>query len=244
MESNLDIEYIQKFKSYFMPSNETFIKLQSPSCMVVAGSTGSGKTYNTMMICEHCDIMYKEPVLEIQYRYHTWQPLYSKMQSTLSNKSIEFKKGVPTEQEIINFAGNTEEHPHRLLILDDLAQRIVNDKDMCDLFTILSHHKNISCIFIVQNLFTKGRFARDISLQYQYIIFMKSVRSSQQLVTMARQIYQKQKVDFVVKAYNDVCSGKKWGYILLDCAHESEDAYRLRTGIFPGEITIVYKPIN
>ena len=214
-----------------------FFSISFPS----ACATASGKSYFTKQLLENCDIMYKEPVLEIQYRYHTWQPLYTEMQSSLAGKNIDFKKGVPTEQEVLTFAGTQDKPAHRIIVLDDLAQRIVNCKDMCDLFTILSHHKHISCIFIVQNLFTKGKYARDIALQYQYIVFMKSLRSAQQLGTIARQIFPKKKTDFVTAAYEDICANKKWGYILLDCAHGADDAFRLRTSIFPGELTVVYQ---
>jgi len=47
---------------------------------------------------------------------------------------------------------------------DDLLNEVYS-KDVCDLFTKGSHHRNISVILITQNLFHQGRFSRYISLK-------------------------------------------------------------------------------
>jgi len=50
-----------------------------------------------------------------------------------------------------------------LVILDDLLTDVYS-KQLCELFTLGSHHRNISLILITQNLFHQGRFCRNISL--------------------------------------------------------------------------------
>ena len=42
-----------------------------------------------------------------------------------------------------------------LLVLDDLSDELKND-EMVRLFTKLSHHRRVSVLFIVQNLFYRG----------------------------------------------------------------------------------------
>jgi len=54
-----------------------------------------------------------------------------------------------------------------LIILDDLLNEVYW-KDVCDLFTKDSHHRNISVILITQKLFHQGRFCRYISLNAKY----------------------------------------------------------------------------
>jgi hypothetical protein len=76
----------------------------------------------------------------------------------------------------------------RLIVLDDLLNEAYS-RDMCDLFTKGSHHRNISVILITQNLFHQGRFSRAISLNAKYIVVFKNVRDKNQFAYLARQVY-------------------------------------------------------
>jgi len=71
-------------------------------------------------------------------------------------RDIRFNEGVPAD--IAKARGSP-----CLVILDDLLNDVYS-KQVCDLFTKGSHHRNISVILISQNLFHQGRFCRDISL--------------------------------------------------------------------------------
>ena len=62
-----------------------------------------------------------------------------------------------------------------LNILDSLLNSAYS-KDVCDIFTKGSHHRNISAILISQNLFHQSKFCRDISLNTKYIVVLKNVR--------------------------------------------------------------------
>jgi len=97
------------------------------------------------------------------------------------HKNVSFHEGVPQ-----NF-GN-DHGRHCLIILDDLLNEVYS-KDVCDLFTKGSHHKNISFILITQNLFHQGRFCRDISLNAKYLVALKNVRDKSQLQYLARQVH-------------------------------------------------------
>jgi len=70
--------------------------------------------------------------------------------------------------------GNDHGKPS-LIILDDLLNEVYS-KDVCDLFTKGSHHRNISVILLTQNLFHQGRFCQDISLNVKYSVAFKNVR--------------------------------------------------------------------
>ena len=50
------------------------------------------------------------------------------------------------------------------------------DKRIADLFTKGSHHRNLSVIYIVQNIFYQRRETRNISLNAHYIVLFKSSR--------------------------------------------------------------------
>lgn len=66
----------------------------------------------------------------------------------------------------------------KILVLDDLLSSICNDKHMntfvSEIFTQKSHHSNIGCILISQNLFPVN--CRLISLNATYIIILRQIR--------------------------------------------------------------------
>jgi hypothetical protein len=66
---------------------------------------------------------------------------------------------------------------NRASILYDLLNEAYS-KDVCDLFTKGSHHRNVSVILITQNLFHQRRYCRDISLKAMYIVVLKNVRDN------------------------------------------------------------------
>jgi hypothetical protein len=77
--------------------------------------------------------------------------------------NIEFVQGFP--ETIFDLLDNQP----GILIVDDLMGSCSNDQLMADIMTKHSHHRNITVIYIVQNLFPPGKFSRTISLNCQYI---------------------------------------------------------------------------
>ena len=76
----------------------------------------------------------------------------------------------------------------KLLILDDLMYESSSDV-ILHLFTKGSHHKNISVIFVTQNVFHKGKAQRDISLNTKYLVLFKNPPDRAQIQYLARQIF-------------------------------------------------------
>ena len=79
---------------------------------------------------------------------------------------------------------------------------------------------------------------RTLSLNSHYIILFKNPRDSLQICTLARQMYPG-KSKFLVEAFNDA-TRQAYGYLLLDLKPTTEDRLRIRTGILPDNIQIVY----
>ena len=111
------------------------------------------------------------------------------------------------------------------------------DKRIADLFTKGSHHRNLSIVYNVQNIFHQGQKMRNISLNAHYIVLFKSPRDIQQIYMLARQIYPG-KVQEFMRSYEDATS-RPHGYLMLDLIKlkpTTDDQQRLKTNIFPGEI--------
>jgi len=62
-----------------------------------------------------------------------------------------------------------------LLVLDDLMAEGGNDKRVLDLFTKHSH-QNVTVLYLCQDMFPPGKYARSISRNAHYIIAFKNRR--------------------------------------------------------------------
>ena len=205
--------------------------------MCISGQTGSGKTRFVYRLLQNLSLVYTEdPPDRILYCYGIHQPLFDKMELEIQN--LEMKQGLPTPQEIETF---TQTRTHRLIVIDDLAHQLLNDSEMELLFTQGCHHRRISVIFMTQNLFQKGSKSRTIALNTYYLVLMKNVRDAAQIAYLGRQLYPGRST-LLTSAYADATK-EPYGYLFIDISPHSEDKYRLRTHIFPGEYPIVYQSL-
>ena len=113
--------------------------------------------------------------------------------------------------------------------MDDL-----DEKTLSALYTKYSHHRNISPILLLQNLYYKGlKCLRDVSLNTMYNIILKSPRDRSSIHTLARQMYLGQ-TKFFMEAYEDATK-EPYSYLFIDSKPETSDLIRLRASIFPCE---------
>ena len=171
--------------------------------------------------------------------YAEWQESYRSEFKSGGGQTVEFREGLPQSTD---FQGDNRKHT--LIILDDLQREAAsNSTTVVDLFTRGCHHRNISVIFITQNLFHKGGHQREISLNTSYLVVLRNVRDRSQFSFVARQIAPHDP-KFLQKAYFDACS-KAHGYLLLDLTQETPEDLRFRTNIFPDdEVHYAYVPKN
>ena len=130
-----------------------------------------------------------------------------------------------------------------MMVLDDLQQELVSSKEMSKLATIYSHQLNINVIMLMQNMYITGKFSRTIALQIQYYVLLKSLRSQDQLKVLSRQVFPGKK-NFLTDAFEDVCKGSQYPYMVVDLHPRSDDGLRVRTSIFANEVLTAYKPVN
>ena len=99
-----------------------------------------------------------------------------------------------------------------LVVIDDLMHELSNDQRMTNLFTKGCHHRNLSVIFILQNIFHRGKELRDMSLNSHYLVVFKSPRDSSQVNHLARQMFPGH-VKYMQEAFEDVTK-RPYGYRL------------------------------
>jgi hypothetical protein len=202
-----------------------------PFNAILSGSSGTGKSYFTERFCKHVDLMVDTPIKEILWCF---SEIGSVKNKTPVDPRITYHQGIPIVEELPPIDGA------RLLIIDDMMTSAV--EEVVQLFTKKAHHNNISVIYITQNLFY--RHQRDISVNAHYIVCMASPRTTQQIATLASQIFPKSSA-YVLDAYRDA-TRDAYSYILLDLNPNTPEQHRLRTNIFPddGPYPTVYIPIE
>ena len=205
------------------------MKWQHPFSAIIAGPSGSGKSFFVKNFLKHIGKMVDTNFNRIIFYYAEWQNTYVEM-----GKNIDFHEGLP---QVSDFSIDTKP---KLIIIDDLM-RESSDKSVVDIFTKYSHHKNLSVIYLTQNLFHQGRGQRDISLNAHYIVVFKNPRDRSQIQHFARQLYPDNS-KFIQEAYNDA-TNVPHGYLLIDLKQETPEYCRVRSCIFPDdEINYVYVP--
>lgn len=203
-------------------------QLLHPFTCMVAGTTGCGKTVWVQQLLDHAHTMITPPPQRIVYCYSQWQPAYVEMLRTVPG--IEFIRGIPQELEKDHFF---DIKLRNLIVIDDQMTETGNDKRIVNLFAKGSHHRNLSVIYMVQNIFHQGKVNRDISLNCHYLVIFKNPRDKLQILNLARQMYPG-KTEYFLEKYEQAVS-RPFGYLFIDLKTTTQDNCRLRTNVFPGE---------
>lgn len=198
-------------------------KLVHPSTCLISGPTGSGKTVFVKKLIEQN--MFSPRPKRVIYCYGAYQSLFKDI------KNVEFEDGIPS---YLNNVTDT------LIIIDDLMSEVCNSTGLSKLFTKGSHHRKLSVIFIVQNLFQQGREMRTIHLNSHYLALFKNPRDKSQVMHLAKQMFPGK-----TKAFQEIfqdATNPTYGYLFVDLRPETEERLRLRTGIFPLDKNYAYEP--
>lgn len=220
------------------------VRWKHPWTSLICGPTGCGKTVFVRRFLRHLAAMSDSTFGRIIFYYGDnldadTAALFknSNEDSANANIKIEFHEGLPQPEDYSN-----DNECKKLVIIDDLMRESSNNT-IVDLFTKGSHHKNISVIFITQNIFHQGHGQRDISLNANYIVIFKNPRDRAQIQHLARQVYPEDP-RFLTESYHDA-TAQPHGYLLLDLKQSTPDMCRCRTNIFPDDPQMhVYVPKN
>ena len=201
------------------------IPLVQPSSILIAGPSGSGKTvFVRKLILER--MIHPFPT-RIVFIFSEWQKEYDIMKKM--HPTIEFIKGPMPENLYEQFSPMQT----NLLVLDDQMIDGSKSTQLEKYFVQGSHHKNLTIIFIVQNIFEKGKVMRTSNLNSHYIVIYKNPRDKGQMAILGRQMFPTKWREFLEAARDATL--QPYSYLLIDLRPETPEEYRLRTHIFPSE---------
>ena len=199
------------------------VRFKHPFTCIISGPSQSGKSVFTFRLISEATEQITPPPEKIMYCYGEYQPVFDEF------PQVHFHEGLPDNS---LFDGKER----TLLILDDLMSEA--GEGVSNIFTKLSHHRNVSVIFLTQNMFYKSSHSRTMSLNSHYLVLFKNPRDALQVATLARQMYPGNS-KFLIEAFK-MATEEPYGYLLIDLKAETLENYRLRSNIFKGETQYIY----
>lgn len=207
-------------------------RFKLPFTAILSGSSGCGKSYFVKALLENMDQTMSTRPDKVIWCYGAYQPLYDELGKHVN---VHFMEGLPSSltDESLFPPGNN------LLVVDDCMAEALNCDEICKAFTMYRHHRKLSVILLVQNLFHQGKYSRTLSLNANYLILFKSPRDKLQIRILAQQMFPGQK-DYFLQVFNDA-TREPFSYLIVDLRPECSEELRLRTGILPHQWSVVYQ---
>lgn len=197
------------------------------SSMIVAGPTQSGKSTLVGNMLKNADTLFRNPVSKI-YWISNQVPA-----GHIQNPAITYMEGLPEDFEFVM--------PNSIVVLDDLMNEVKDNTVVTNLFTRVTHHKNVFLIFITQNFFTHCKESVSRRRNCQYVVLFKNPADSSEIRTISQKMFPSSP-QFLLSAYKNATDKHPHGYLFLDLRQETPDVLRVRTNILPQDLPqTVYK---
>lgn len=207
---------------------------QHPFTCAVAGPTKSGKTVFVRQLLQANEYYITPRLSRIVWVYGIPNEEQFEKIKEVTQQPIEFVSTIPDIEEF-------SPQDNNLLVLDDLMHDAGKSKTVSNLFTKGCHHRNVSVILILQNLFHQGTRMRDIHTSTNYLVIFNNPRDKFQIRHLERQSFPEHK-NFLINAYDKVCTTRPFGYLVIDFTQSTPLHYRVSTGIFPPDILKIFIP--
>ena len=205
---------------------EFSLKFKHPFAMLVAGPSSSGKSVFTKELVEN---NVEPDVQNVFWFYTEWQSGYDDMPA-----NVHMVPGMPSSLDkfLDMYSGP------KIMVFDDLMAECVGSNLMADAFTKKRHHRDVSVILILQNLFCQGKVMRTVQLNTQYFVLFANARDKSQFFHFARQV-EPTRANQLMDAYTDATS-KAFHHFLVDLKPTTPNALRYRSESLSQDKQIVY----
>lgn len=199
------------------------IQFLAPFTLNLAGPSRSGKSTFIINLINNLDTLVGgRTIKQVLWCFNNENSIPDVLKS---NPIVKFHKNIPSDLSKIL--------PGTLLIFDDLMMSSFS-KEITEIFTILSHHNNISIILVLHNLFHQSKFSRNITLNTQYIVYFRNPRDLSSISHLTRQLLPSNSKN-LQNLFNEVVS-KPFSYIIIDLVQDTPEIFKYRTDIFSQEL--------
>ena len=136
-------------------------KLEKPFRLIVGGGSGTGKTTFVKKLVDNNH--FSSPFDKIVYCY----PDYLTEVPVELDKIVEYRAGLCDLTYLSTLPRNT------LIIYDDMMDECGNSSDIMKLFSVIARKRNLSVIFMVQNIYNQSKQFRNIRLNATGFVLFK-----------------------------------------------------------------------
>ena len=224
-------------------------KWLSPTSIIIGGASGSGKTnFVANLITNRADV-FTPPQKNVIYFYKVYQEIYDLMKK--KNPEILFLNTPPTSiesfKDLVKECGsggtmvifgmfslkNLKNWVIFLLFPDDLEEEMVQHSCLyTEIYTVYSHHLNITPVAIIHNIFQKE--LRTLSLNIHRMVLLRSPRDISQISHLSRQCFPRTK-NYLPSVYNHVMQYTGFPYIIVNFSPNDSKYIKVSIKIFRHE---------
>lgn len=216
------------------------LRLKAPSCIIISGGSNCGKTFLIEKLLSKHEQCFEKPIEQLCWVYSKHakdEKLFDRLKKI--DIPIQFREGYPETEISENTLFSVSRESHKCLVLDDIFTGPSACKSLYDIFNIISHHNNITCIVVVQNLSgstpnQKGCLSTLLRSTTYLILF-----ANRKMVPIIRYIatnYFPGEGHRVMEPFNHVLKlGVPYKYLLLDFESQDEIMQVREGGLNPDE---------
>lgn len=210
------------------------LSLRNDAVYQIVGPSGCGKTMFVTQLLASSNTVFMNKIKKIY-----WLMGQDDGEHGLTDKHMKSLKNV----HVLNgFEEGWMDKPKSgdALVIDDLFAESTKQQNFNNLFTKVARHRNVTVIFITQNMFHQGGQHRTRNLNVHYLVLFKNPRDSTAIDFVARQAFPDRR-KFLLEAYKDATNDRPHGYLFIDFTQQCPEELRVRTDIFDKIGMTVYK---
>ena len=200
-------------------------RFHTPSSILVVGPSGCGKTVFTEKLLLDNQDLFETPPTQVHY-------CYVGMTRSISIHARSWR-GVSRRHSRSSSFGAMVSQGQGVLVLDDLMDEGSHDKRVLDLFTKHSHHQNVTVLYLCQDMFPVGKYAKSISRNAHYIVAFKNPRDQLGVRNVLLQSFPTTWKDHLETFHH--ATTRPYGYLMLDLHPASPNQQRLLSHLLKDE---------
>ena len=202
-------------------------KLEKPFRLIVGGGSGSGKTEFVKKLVDRNH--FSSPFDKMLYCY----PDY------LDEAPVEFDQIVEYQPGLLDLQYFSKIPKNSLVILDDMMSECGQSDEIMKLFSVVARKRNLSIIFIVQNVYDRTKQFRNIRMNATGFILFKFYAATDVTQRLLRDLSCTR---YINRKQSEKIYSKNFAYILIDVHPKRQSEFvTIRTNIFDKNFTVIHK---
>jgi hypothetical protein len=126
---------------------QVFQRFASSTCILICGTTATGKSHLINSWLENLHSVFQEPVQEVVYIFEENTADLEQQRRLAGKINITFREGFPADSKLLTNGGLFQTplsaKAHRLLVLDDVFGVAIADKNMARFASTYAHHHKV-----------------------------------------------------------------------------------------------------